>query len=446
MRPWPTTFARDQDGIVSLGGIPMTELATTFGTPLYIYDQETLATTASRFTAALAATYPRGRAVYAAKAFSSTAIIRLLRDLGLGLDVSSGGELFAGLRAGMPPGRITFHGNAKTAAELGEALDAGIGLLVVDNLPELEMLVRLTASRGVAQRILLRLNPGIDVHTHEKIKTGVLRSKFGLPIETGDAARAVEVAVRAPGVTLAGYHAHLGSQLFDMAALQAGVEALVAFAAGMRDRHALDRPLDVLSPGGGFGIPYLATDPDLDVEGWVGAIAAAVRSACARHAIALPELVIEPGRAIAGPAGVALYRVGPTKVIPGVARYVAVDGGMADNIRPTLYGARYEVTVANRLAGGPDVEQTVVGKFCEAGDILVERAMVPAIETGDLLAFAAAGAYSLAMASNYNLATRPAVVLVGDGRARLIRRRETYDDMVRLDIDEGGTSDGPVMS
>ena len=436
MRPWPNTFERDGDGVAWLGGIRTTELADTFGTPLYAYDADTLTTTASRFVAALAADYPRGRAVYAAKAFFSTAIVRLLRDLGLGLDVSSGGELFAGLRAGMPPALVTFHGNAKTAAELGEALDAGVGLVVVDNLTELDDLARLAAGRGVTQRILLRLNPGIDVHTHEKIKTGVLRSKFGLPISTGDAARAVEIAVEEPGVTLAGYHAHLGSQLFDMEALAAGVDALVEFAAGMRDRHGLARPLDVLSPGGGFGIPYLAGDPDLDIEAWVGAIAAAVRTACARHGLDLPELIIEPGRAIAGPAGIALYRVGPTKHIPGVARYVSVDGGMADNIRPTLYGARYEVAVVDRPHDGDAVEQTVVGKFCESGDILVERAMVPPIETGDLLAFAAAGAYSLAMASNYNLAPRPAVVLVGGGDARLIRRRETYDDLVRFDIDD----------
>ncbi len=434
MRPWPDTFVRDRNGIVSLGGVPLPAMAADFGTPLYVYDAATLKTTASRFVAALAAAYPRSRAVYAAKAFFSTAIVRLLRDAGLGLDVSSGGELFAGLRAGMPASLVSFHGNAKTDAELAEALDAGVGLIIVDNLTELATLARLTRSRGVSQRVLLRINPGIDVHTHEKIKTGVLRSKFGLPIATGDAARAVEFADQEPGIELAGYHAHLGSQLFDMAALAAGVDALVSFAAEMRDRHRLAHPLDILSPGGGFGIPYLAGDPGLDIEAWVGAIAGAVRSACDRHGLELPELVIEPGRAIVGPAGIALYRVGPTKLIPGVARYVSVDGGMADNIRPTLYGARYEVSVIDRPFDGEPVEQTVVGKFCESGDILVERALVPSIETGDLIAFAAAGAYSLAMSSNYNLATRPAVVLVDDGTAKLIRRRETYDDLVGLDV------------
>jgi len=435
MRPWPNSFERDGDGVAWLGGVATTDLAERFGTPLYAYDEATLIATATRFTAALASTYPRGRVVYAAKAFFSTEIVRLLGALGLGLDVSSGGELYAGLRAGMAPSRISVHGNAKTPAELREALDAGVGLVVVDNLPELEALAALAGARDMSQRVLLRLNPGIDVHTHEKIKTGVLRSKFGLPISTGDAARAVDLAIRSPGIALAGYHAHLGSQLFDMGALAAGVEALVAFAAAMRDEYGIERPLDVLSPGGGFGIPYRVNDPDLDVEAWVGAIATAVRQSCEGHGLELPELVIEPGRAIVGPAGIALYRVGPTKHIPDVARYVAVDGGMADNIRPTLYGAEYEVAVTNRRPTGDPVGQTVVGKFCESGDILVKLAMVPSIASGDLLAFAAAGAYTLSMASNYNLAPRPAVVLVGGGEARLIRRRETYEDMLRLDIE-----------
>lgn len=432
MSIWPDNTSRDADGQLLLADIRATDLAEEFGTPLYVYDEATVRDRARTFRDAFTAAWPRTRVAYAAKAFMSVAVIRILHDEGLALDVSSGGELYAGLAAGMPAAEMTFHGNAKTAQELREALEAGVGLIAVDNLPELDLVARLAGEAGVRQRILLRLNPGIDVHTHAKIKTGVLDSKFGLPIATGDAAQAVANALAEPTVELVGYHTHLGSQLFDPPALAAGVEALLGFAADMRDRHGFE-PV-VISPGGGFGIPYETGDAETAVHAWAKSLTDELRDGCQRRRLPEPELVIEPGRSIAGPAAVTLYRVGPVKEIPGVRRFVAVDGGMADNIRPALYSARYEAAIANRDAGGPDREQAIVGKYCESGDILIERAMLPEIATGDLLAVPATGAYCLAMASNYNLATRPAVVLVNNGQARLIRRRETYQDLLRSEV------------
>ncbi len=432
MSIWPSSVRRRDDGVMEIGGVSVSNLADQFGTPLYVYDEATLRERARAFIEAFSGVWPRTRVAYAAKAFLSPALVRILHDAGLALDVSSGGEIYAGLVAGVPASDMTFHGNAKTERELSEALEAGVGLVAVDNLTELELLARLGSERGVRQRILLRLNPGIDVHTHEKIKTGVLDSKFGLPIATGDAALAVERALAAPGLLLAGYHTHLGSQLFDPAALGAGIDALLGFAADMRDAYGVTP--EVISPGGGFGIPYEDDDVATPAADWAKALAGSLRQGCSRHGLPEPELVIEPGRSIAGPAGVTLYRVGPIKEIPGGKCFVSVDGGMADNIRPTLYRARYEASIASRPASDPIRAQTIVGKYCETGDVLIERAELPKVRTGDLLAFAATGAYCLAMASNYNLATRPAVVLVRDGGVSLIRRRETYDDLLAAEI------------
>jgi diaminopimelate decarboxylase len=429
---WPETAERDTDGRLSIGGVGLPELAARFGTPLYVYCEATLRIRAHRFRDAFGAAYPDSRVVYASKALMSLAILRLLRDEGLGLDVVSGGELHAALAAGVPAGEITFHGNNKGESELREALAAGIGHVAVDNLLEVDLLSRLAQEIGTSVPLLLRLNPGVDVHTHAKIRTGVTDSKFGLPIATGDAAEAVARVLAVPELDLVGYHCHLGSQLFDAGTYAEAIRVILSFAAAMRDQHgAVPR---VLSPGGGFGIAYVEGQEEASVEAWAAATADAVRAGCREHDLPMPQLVVEPGRAIVGPAGVALYRVGAIKPIPGVRTYVSVDGGMADNIRPALYGARYAVSLANRVGGEPAIPVTIAGKYCESGDILVEDVALPALEPGDLLALPAAGAYCLAMASNYNLATRPAAVLVRNGSARLVRRRETYDDLLALEI------------
>lgn len=431
---WPLNTTRNEQGELLIGGVGVTTIAHDYGTPTYVYDATTLRTTARRFREAFTSAYPKSRVVYAGKAFLTTALVGILRDEGLGLDVVSGGELYLGLAAGMPPHEISLHGNNKSRQELTEAIAAGIGKIVVDNEHEIDVLEEITRGRDTPVTVLLRLNPGVDVHTHEKISTGMSDSKFGLPIVNGQAARAVARITAIPALHLAGYHAHVGSQLFDHQATLDAIDELLTFASEMRAQHGVE--LEHLSPGGGFGIAYETGDQPLALESWAQTIGQAVRTGWAAHGLPLPTLTVEPGRAIVGPAGVALYEVGSSKPLPGIRTYVSVDGGMADNIRPSLYGARYSAALANRLAPADEGEQavTIAGKFCESGDVLIENIALPDLHPGDLLAIPAAGAYCLAMASNYNFALKPAVVLVENGTHRLIRRRETYADLLRLDL------------
>lgn len=429
---WPETIQRAGSGELVIGGCSVVDLAEQFDTPLYVFDEQTLRRRAQRALIAFSQVHPRARVVYAAKACLSPRLVRILHDEGLGLDVVSGGELFAALRAGIPAGHITFHGNNKSERELLEAIAAGVGLFAVDNSEELDRLSDLAAAAGTDVSILLRLNPGVDVHTHDKIKTGVVDSKFGFPMWTGDAERAVAMAVRAPGIRLAGYHFHLGSQLFDVIPIVRAIKQVVAFAAQMCKRF--DVELKVLSPGGGYGIAYVEGQDEVPIEDWAAAIVDTVHRATSSAGLQMPELIVEPGRWIVGPAAIAVYRVGSIKDIPGVRRYVAVDGGMADNIRPALYGARYTATLASRL-GGPEHEVvTIAGRYCESGDVLIRDIALPPLHLGDLLAIPAVGAYCLPMASNYNHACRPAVILVRDGHAEVIRRRETYEDLLACDV------------
>ena len=428
---WPTTTRRDETGALEIGGVSLARIAAEFGTPVYVYDEPTLRSSSRAFRDAFAGVYPTSRVVYAAKAFLASAIVEIIREEGLGIDVVSGGELFVALRAGMPASDITFHGNNKSAAELREAIEAGVGMIVIDNVHEIDLLASLVVGRRVPLPVMLRVNPGVDVHTHRKISTGLADSKFGMPIASGDAAAAVARIAAVPELHLRGYHAHVGSQLFDPAATTASIEALLTFGGAMRERHGVE--MAHISPGGGFGIAYLDVDQPPDPATWARIVAAAVIEGCAGRGLPLPILTVEPGRAIAGRAGVALYSVGAIKELPGIRTYVAVDGGMADNIRPALYDARYTAAIANRAAHGPMHTVTIAGKYCESGDILIDAIDLPPIVSGDLLAIPGAGAYCLSMASNYNLALRPPVVLAGDGKTRLIRRRETYGDLVGTD-------------
>jgi diaminopimelate decarboxylase len=429
---WPTTTERDESGRLRVGGMPLPDLAERFGTPLYVFDERTLRERARSIREEFSRCYPRTRVRYAGKAFLSPGILDVLQQEGLELDVVSGGELYVALRSGFAACRIAFHGNNKSEQELREAIGAGVGLIAVDNHFELGVLSALAAELRTRVPILLRLNPGVDVHTHDKIKTGVIESKFGLPIWTGDAASAVARVAADARLDLVGYHAHLGSQLFDAEAVRVAIDELVSFAATMRDRFGIV-PREI-SPGGGFGIAYDVGEPEAGFEEWARIEGEAMLDACGRRDLPLPELVVEPGRAIVGPAAVALYRVGAEKSIPGVRRYVAVDGGMADNIRPSLYGARYTAALANRSGDGAAETVTIAGRYCESGDVLIDQVALPKLRAGDLLAVPAAGAYCLSMASNYNHALRPAVVLVVDGVARLVRRRETYADLMATEV------------
>jgi diaminopimelate decarboxylase len=429
---WPIDAGRNTRGEVEIAGHALTDLAREYGTPLYVFSEAELRENCRHVLTAFRDAWPATRVVYAGKAGLNGALIQLITDEGLGLDIVSGGELAVALAAGVDPAAISFHGNNKGEDELREAVEAGVGKVIVDNLEEIDRLAAVAESTAATVAVLLRLNPGVDVHTHHKISTGIADSKFGFPIANGQAREAV-VRVRAhPALELLGYHAHIGSQLFEPETYDAAIDALVGFGAAMRSELGVE--MRHLSPGGGFGIAYLDEDTPKPFTWWAEVIASAVRGACERHGMPPPTLTIEPGRSIVGPACVAVYRVGSVKEIPGLRTYVAVDGGMADNIRPSLYDARYTAVIANREPGEPGRrEVAIVGKYCESGDILIERIALPATVTDDLLALPACGAYCLPMASNYNGALRPAVVMVSPAGVRMMRYRETYADLLRHD-------------
>lgn len=431
---WPTTASRDASGALTIGGVSLDALADEVGTPLYVYDVATIREQCRRYSRAFSGSWSRPRIVYAGKAGLSRALLEIIAAEGLWLDVVSGGELAYALACGFPADRIHFHGNNKTPAELRLALDSQIDTIVIDNFYEIDLLAELTAGRATPQAVLVRVNPGIDVHTHDYRKTGIPDSKFGLGIQNGQAEEAVRRIQQLPGLRLHGFHAHVGSQIFEIDPFIDTVETLFGFAARMRDAHGAE--INEISPGGGLGISYGESDPDSRVEEYVGAIAACARECAAQLDMAPPVLTIEPGRTIVGQAGVAVYTVGARKEIPGVRTYVSIDGGMADNIRPALYGAAYTAEIVGRPCANDNELVTVAGKYCESGDILIERIALPPLVPGDRLAVPAAGAYCLAMASNYNQSLRPAVVFVEGGEARLTQRRETVDDLLRRDVAE----------
>ena len=423
---FPINTVRAAAGHLTVGGCDVVDLATQFGTPLYIYDEATIRANCRAYLRPLRERYPNSSITYAGKAYLDPTILGIVREEGLGLDAVSGGEITLALAAGFPAADIVFHGNNKLPDEVALALDAGVGRFAVDGEDDLRALSTLAAETGRTARVILRLTPGISAHTHEYIRTGMLDSKFGTPISTGDAERLVRLALDSPGIELIGYHAHIGSQIFDVEPLADNATTLVEFALAMQERHGAT--FSVLSPGGGGGVRYVGTDDGLDIGRLVTAITDAVRATLPPgHE---PELILEPGRSIIAPAGVAMYGVGTVKTIPGVRTYVAVDGGMADNIRPALYQAEYTAILAGRAPTDPTSTVTIVGRYCESGDILIHDIDLPDLRRGDLLAMPTAGAYSLALASNYNMSLRPAVVVVNNGQARLSRRRETYDDLL----------------
>jgi len=432
---FPDTARVTSAGRLEIGGCDVVALAETYGTPLYVFDEASLLARARSYREALASAYPgRSTVCYAAKAYCAPWILRLLANEGLGLDVVSGGELFAGAVAAFPRERIYFHGNNKGADELELALREGIGRVVLDNLDEIALLGRLAKDRGVRQPVLLRVSPGVDAHTHAHLTTGKLDTKFGLGIDSGAAEEGVRATLAQPALDLRGYHAHIGSQIHELEPYEAEADRLFAFAKDMRARR--DVAPSEISPGGGYGVRYTTADPTVRPRDMIGEVGRLMADAARRYGFSdpYPELTIEPGRSIVAPSAIALYRVGSVKRIPGGRTYVAVDGGMADNIRPTAYGAQYSAVVANRVSDGPPVDVAVAGKYCETGDILIQHVDLPLPAVGDLVAIATAGAYHLSMASNYNLAVRPAVAVVADGGARLVRRRETYEDLLAPEI------------
>ena len=425
----PPSAAVTAEGHLSIGGCDLVELAAEHGTPLVVYDEGALRAMARAYRDAFAALAPGAEVIYASKAYFGQAMLRLAREEGLAVDVASGGELFAALHAGFPPERIYMHGNNKDAREIGEALDAGVGTIIVDNLDEIALLDREATVRGTRARVLVRVTPGVKPSTHSYISTGQLDSKFGFSIEGGPAAEAVAAVRAAPALELIGLHCHIGSQLFDLSGYGAAAAILADFVAEVGGDD-----IRVMDMGGGLGIAYTHEDRPAAVEDYAEAVVDAVRGEWGRIGRPMPRVLVEPGRSIVGRAGVTLYRVGSTKVVPGVRTYAAVDGGMSDLLRPMLYGAVYEPLLANRADAEPTQTLRLVGKHCESGDVLVGEASLPPVGPGDLVCLPATGAYGVSMASNYNGVTRPAVVFVDGGQARLVTRRETYDDLIARDV------------
>ena len=426
----PVTARLRDDGHLEVGGCDLVALAAEHGTPLYVFDEETFRARARAYRRAYDGA--DDRVYYAAKAFTSLTAFRMAVEEGLGVDVCSGGELHAALAAGVPHETLIFHGNNKSDAELEMAVVSGVGRIAVDSLDELERLARIAASAGVVQPIVLRATPGVEAHTHEFIQTGQEDTKFGMSIESGAALEAAKRTVDLPSLELVGVHAHIGSQIFGPEAFGKLVEIMCEFVADVRSATGVE--LRELNMGGGLGIAYTKEEAPADVATHATFVREAVEREAAKHGFAPPSLSVEPGRWIVGNAMMTLYTVGVVKDLPGIRTYVSVDGGMSDNIRPMLYGARYSALLANKANEASDKVVTIAGSHCESGDVLIRDVALPeSTGRGDLLAIPATGAYGYAMASNYNKMPRPPVVLVREGRSEVVVRRETYDDLIRLD-------------
>jgi diaminopimelate decarboxylase len=427
--PWPRTADRDADGALTIGGVRATDLARDHGTPLWVVDEADLRERCRRYLAG----FPGVEVSYASKAWPTVGVLQLVDEEGLWIDVASGGELHSALVAGVAPERVILHGNNKSEVELVHALEAGVGRIVVDSFVELQRLERLAADRDTIATVWLRVTPGIDAHTHEYVRTGHDDAKFGFTLSLGLADRALAAALPLEHVEVVGIHAHIGSQIFGTDPFIANAEVTLDLLARWRDEHGVVLP--ELNLGGGMGIRYTHEDHPVEVSRYGRAVLEAVEERCAAIDYPRPILFVEPGRAIVGPSTVTLYRVGTIKPLPGLTTWVSVDGGMSDNIRPALYDAEHEVTLANRRSDAEPRAVTVVGKHCESGDLVREHAPLPGdLAVDDLLAVAATGAYTESMASNYNRLPRPAAVLVRDGTVRELIRRETYDDLVRRDV------------
>lgn len=405
-------------------------LAHGYGTPLFVYDEDELRRRCREYVTHFGA----GNVAYAGKAFLCTAMARLVSEEGLHLDVATGGELHVALRAGFPADRIVFHGNNKSTDELTDALDAGVGRIVADSFDELDRLEQLASDRSTRPDVLVRVTPGVEAHTHEFIETGTDESKFGFTVANGVARSAALRVARSPVLTFAGLHSHIGSQIYVLESYRLAMEIVAGLAAEIEAETA--EPVRELNVGGGLGVRYLLEDPDHTVAEYADVLRAACHAeVAAANLQSAPRLMVEPGRSIAGPAAITLYRVGTVKEIPEGRTYVAVDGGMSDNPRPVLYGAGYEAYLPARLDEPRPLVCSIAGKHCEQGDLVVADAHLPdGVRVGDLLAVPVTGAYGYAMASNYNKVPRPAVVFVRDGAARLVVRRETSEDLLRLEI------------
>jgi len=427
---FPLTAEVSKRGHLVIGGCDTVELAAEFGTPLYVFDEFSLRSKCAEFRQEFGQRGLDTTVIYACKAFINRALALIFKEEGLGLDVVSAGEIGIVQSVDFPLDRVYFHGNNKSAEEIRLGLEGHIGRIVVDNEPELTLLGEMAEEQGYTPDILLRVSPGVEPHTHRYIATGVVDTKFGFPL--AGAEKAVAQAMSAPNLNLIGLHFHIGSLIFEFEPYEQSIELILNFAAEMKRKYGFElRELDI---GGGFAIQYTLDLPVPPISAYAEMITSEIISKCRELELALPSLIVEPGRAIAGRAGVVLYKAGVVKDIPGVRCYVSVDGGMGDNIRPALYEAKYEAVVANKVLEREARQVTIAGRFCESGDILIKDIALPPLSAGDIIAIPGCGAYCLPMASNYNASLKPAVVMVNEGRARLIRRRETLEDLTRCDL------------
>lgn len=421
------------EGHLAIGGVDTIELAKEYGTPAFVYDIALFRERARGFVETFKKENVKAQVAYASKAFSAVAIYQVAQQEGLSVDVVSGGELFTALKAGFPTEKIHFHGNNKSVDELTYALDSKIGCIVIDNFYEIELLKQLTRERQQKMAVLIRVTPGVEAHTHDFITTGQADSKFGFDLSNGQADEAFKALYEDEYLELKGMHCHIGSQIFETEAFSLAAKKVVDKMAEWKQQYAFEAT--VLNLGGGFGIRYTAEDAPLEPAVYVDDMIKAVKKEAEAFGIELPEIWIEPGRSLVGDAGTTLYTVGSHKTVPDVREYIAIDGGMSDNIRPALYEAKYEGAIANNMNAALTTTYTVAGKLCESGDKIIEDIELPEVQTGDVLATFCTGAYGYSMASNYNRVGRPAVVFVEDGKHQLAVKRESYEDMAKLDIE-----------
>ncbi|WHY90396.1 diaminopimelate decarboxylase [Neobacillus cucumis] len=419
-------------GNLEIGGLDAIDLAREYGTPLYVYDVALIRERARGFKQAFEEQKVQAQVAYASKAFSTIAMLQLAEEEGLSLDVVSGGELYTALAAGFPVERIHFHGNNKSREELEMALENRIGCIVVDNFYELDLLKLICNEKNTMVKILLRVTPGIEAHTHDYILTGQEDSKFGFDLQNGQAEEALSAALQFKNFDVLGIHCHIGSQIFETTGFLLAAEKLIEKLNDWKNKLSFEAK--VLNLGGGFGIRYTKEDEPLLPYQYVSEIIKEVKSLVSSYSLRMPEIWIEPGRSLVGDSGITLYKIGSSKEVPGVRKYLAVDGGMSDNIRPALYQAKYEAVLANKPLEKADETVSIAGKCCESGDMLIWDLPLPKQEDEDILAVFCTGAYGYSMSNNYNRLPRPAVVFVENGKSALVVKRETYEDLIRLDL------------
>ena len=424
----PLTSKVNKEGTLEIGGCDLVDLSNHYGTPLYVYDEATIRATCQEFVSQFESFYPNSHISYSSKAFTSPYLIKILGEENLGIDVVSGGELSVVQYAKFPYQKVNFHGNNKSYEELKQAVEWKIGCITLDSFDEIFLLNKIASKLSMKQNVLIRVSPSVNPKTHILTTTGTLDSKFGFPIETGQAEEAIKLTVRMPNLNLEGIHFHLGSPIFETKPYVLAINYVLEFA-HQQQNNGLN--LRIFNPGGGFAVSYTPKDPKPpSIKEYAQSISNTIIEKCTELSLPKPHLIIEPGRAIVARSGVAIYRIGSIKNIPGVRKYVSIDGGMGDNIRPALYQSKYSLFSVTKILENANVKVTVVGKFCESGDILSDESYLPEMNYGDLIIATTSGAYNIAMSSNYNMYCRPTVLMVNKGKHRVIKRKETYEDLL----------------